>query len=79
MSRGIFDRETRDSAEYRADRLERERHRLHRRLTWAAHRGDQQAVAWLEKRLEKLEAELAADTAPGRAPGLHDRHRILER
>ncbi len=74
--RDPFAHALRDSAAYRADRLEEERERLHRRLVWAMHRGDQRGTAWLEKRLEELEADLATEPAPGRAPGRHDRHRI---
>ncbi|MDN3520013.1 hypothetical protein [Halomonas ramblicola] len=76
MPRDPFAHKLRDSAAYRADRLEEGRERLHRRLVWAMHRGDQRAMAWLEKRLEALEADLADEITPGRAPGRHDRHRI---
>ena len=61
--------DTRDSAEYRLDRLEVERERLHRRLVWAEQRGDRQAVRWLESKLEELEEAMEADLRPGREPG----------
>ncbi|WP_431024555.1 hypothetical protein [Halomonas sp. H5] len=73
--RDLFDQETRDGAEYRRDRLEVERERLHRRLVWAVSRGDQKATRWLEKRLEALEAELDADLEPGREPSRFDSYR----
>ena len=75
MSRDPFDLPLRDGAEYRRDRLEVERHRLHRRLVWAEQRGDRKAVAWLESKLVDLEEAIDADLKPGRAPGKHDWHR----
>lgn len=74
--RDPFDQEIRDGAEYRRDRLEVERERLHRRLVWAVSRGDQKVTRWLEKRLEALEAELDADLAPGREPSRFDNCRL---
>lgn len=66
-----------DGSAYRRQRLEEERHRLHRRLVWAEQRGDRQAVQWLESRLAELEEAIEADLEPGRQPGRHDWHRRL--
>jgi len=69
MSRDPFDLPLRDGAEYRQDRLEVERHRLHRRLLWAEERGDRQAIRWLESKLAELEKEVDADMRPGKERG----------
>ncbi|GHE20003.1 hypothetical protein [Halomonas urumqiensis] len=75
MARDPFAHALRNSAAYRADRLEEERERLYRRLKWALHRGDERAVAWLERRIEELDTDLADKIAPGKARGRHDRYR----
>ncbi len=75
MARKMIDAPLRDGSAYRADRLDGERERLHRRLVWAIHRGDDKAIDWLEGRLLAIEEEIDADLSPGRAPGRHDWHR----
>ena len=69
MKRDPFAHRLRESGAYRQDRLEVERHRLHRRLLWAEERGDREAVRWLEGKLEELEAAISADLRPGRPQG----------
>lgn len=54
----------RDSAEYRAERLEVERQRLERRKVWAARRFEPEALEHLERQLARLRAEEAASIAP---------------
>ncbi|WP_373182661.1 hypothetical protein [Halomonas campaniensis] len=71
-----FAGETRDGAEYRAERLEDERERLERRRQWAVQRGDARAVRRLTKRLDALEEAIDADLNPGRQLGRHDRYRL---
>lgn len=67
--------ELRDSGEYRGERLEEERQRLERRLTWALRRGDARVIERLTQRLDALEEAIAADLSPGRPPSKFDRSR----
>jgi len=67
--RDPFDHELRAGSAYRADRLEVERERLMRRLKWAIARDDDDACAWLEEQIDRLEEQIDADLRPGREPG----------
>ncbi|WP_445005470.1 hypothetical protein [Halomonas mongoliensis] len=68
-----FAQEIRDGAEYRRQRLEEEHERLMRRLKWAMARDDDDACAWLEEQIDRLEEQIDADLAPGRPPNKFDR------
>lgn len=61
----LFDHTTRDPAEYRDDRLEAERQRLERRLSWAVRQGDAGKVERLTQRLADLDDAMDADLAAG--------------
>lgn len=73
--RKMIDAPLHDGSAYRRQRLEEERHRLHRRLVWAEARNDQQAIQRLEEMLLAIEEAIDDDLEPGRQPGRHDWHR----
>ncbi|MGM0913287.1 MAG: hypothetical protein ACQEXC_05765 [Pseudomonadota bacterium] len=73
--RKMIDAPLHDGSACRQQRLEEERHRLHRRLVWAEARNDRQAIQRLEEMLLALEDAIDDDLEPGRQPGRHDRYR----
>ncbi|MEG3081310.1 hypothetical protein R3F64_15710 [Halomonas sp. 5021] len=64
-----FKHECRDAEQYRDERLELEREKLERRLTWAFGRGDAAGVERLQRRLDKLADEALTAIEPGCRPG----------
>ncbi|NYS60825.1 hypothetical protein [Vreelandella salicampi] len=66
---------TRDGSAYRDDRLEQQRQRLERRLSWAFQRGDVAGVERIERRLDALADEALGDVEPGRTAGPIERPR----
>ncbi|QPL46477.1 hypothetical protein IT895_01205 [Halomonas sp. A40-4] len=72
-----FKHECREAEQYRDERLELEREKLERRLTWAFGRGDAAGVKRLQRRLDKLADEELNDIEPGCRPGHIERWKDL--
>lgn len=66
----------RDAEHYRDERLDTERERLERRLSWAVQQGDTAKVKRLERRLDELLDEALDDIAPGKTPGHLERWKL---
>lgn len=64
-----FKDDLRTPESYRDERLEQERERLERRLTWAFKRGDVSGMERIERRLDRLADEALTDIEPGRTAG----------
>lgn len=63
----------RGAEQYRDDRLDDERERLERRLSWAIGRGDETGVRHLQRRLDQLADEALTDIDAGCTPGRLER------
>ena len=59
----------RGAEQYRDERLESERERLERRLTWAFGRGDAAGAKRIQRRLDQLADEALTDIEVGCTPG----------
>lgn len=63
----------REAEQYRDDRLDSERERLERRLSWAIGRGDVAGVKRIQRRLDQLADEALTDIDAGCTPGRLER------
>jgi len=63
----------RGAEQYRDERLENERERLERRLSWAIDRGDVAGVKRMQRRLDQLADEALTDIDAGCTPGRMER------
>lgn len=68
-----FQHRYREAEQYRDERLDSERERLERRLSWAIGRGDEAGVKRVQRRLDQLADEALTDIDAGCTPGRLER------
>ncbi|QHD49796.1 hypothetical protein [Vreelandella aquamarina] len=66
----------RGAEQYRDERLDDERERLERRLSWAIGRGDEAGVKHVQRRLDQLADEALTDIDAGCTPGRLERWKL---